>query len=301
MMRVLVTGANGMLGTNVCRTFGEAGHEVVPSARANAPCILDVTDTAAVQETVARWKPDLVLHCAAYTNVDGAERDPDSAYRVNALGSWNVAAACAAHDIPLCAISTDFVFDGTKPAPYTEFDAPNPLGHYGASKLAGENCIRAVCPRHWIVRTAWLFGLHGRCFPDTILRTAGEAERAQASRPELRVVADQRGSPTFTADLADALLRLVQTPLYGTYHLVNSGAATWYELARKTLELAGRDRVHLLPIVSADWPSPTRRPANSVLRPYALELRGAPLLRPWEEALADYIRQRAKRLQEPAG
>lgn len=284
-MRVLVTGANGMLGTDLCAALRAAGLEPLPTARADPAAPLDVTDFAAVKETLARLRPDIVIHCAAYTHVDEAERDPDAAYRVNAQGSWNVAAVCAERDIPLCALSTDFVFDGTKDGPYTEFDAPNPINQYGASKRAGEDCVRQLCRKHWIVRTAWLFGLHGRCFPDSILRAA-------ETRSELRVVADQRGSPTYTADLAEALVRLIRSPLYGTYHVTNAGAATWYDFARKALELAGREDVRVVPILASEWPSPVRRPANSVLRNYAQELQSAPLLRPWEESLAEFIQKR---------
>jgi len=292
-MQVLVTGANGMLGTDLCAALRAAGFEPLPTARTKAETRqivsrLDVTDADGVRETLARLRPDVVIHCAAYTNVEEAELDPDPAFRVNAQGSWNVASACAAQDIPLCALSTDYVFDGTKSAPYTEFDPPNPINQYGASKWAGENCVRQLCRKHWIVRTAWLFGLHGKCFPDSILRAA-------ETLPELRVVADQRGSPTYTADLADALVRLIRSPLYGTYHIANAGAATWYDFARKTLELAGKTGVRVAPIRSADRLSVVRRPANSVLRPYALELQNAPRLRSWEDALADYVAKRQAR------
>ena len=284
-MRVLVTGAAGMLGTDICLALWHAGMEPLPTGRTGAITHLDVTDAANCDAVMDLLKPDAVIHCAAYTNVDGAERDPDAAYRVNALGSWIVAVACAARGVPLCAVSTDFVFDGAKAEPYTEFDAPHPLGHYGASKLAGENCIRQVCHQHWIVRTSWLFGVRGKCFPDSILRAA-------ETRPELRVVADQRGTPTYTPDLAAALVRLIGSPLYGTYHIANAGVTTWYTFACRTLEMAGRGGTRVVPITSADWPSPTRRPANSALRPYALELQGVDLPRPWEEALADYLRAR---------
>jgi dTDP-4-dehydrorhamnose reductase len=286
-MRILVTGANGMLGTDVCKALSAAGRQPLPTARSGAEARLDVTETRAVHQILRERKPEIVIHCAAFTQVEEAERDPDAAYRVNALGCWNLATACAEQDIPLCAISTDFVFDGAKDNPYTEFDSPCPINQYGASKLAGENCVRQQWRKHWIVRTAWLFGRHGKCFPDSILRAA-------QTRPELRVVADQRGSPTSTQDLAEALVRLIESPLYGTYHLVNAGSATWYELARKTLELADLTDCRVIPIRSAEWPSAARRPANSTLRSYALELQNAPPLRPWEEALADYIRARSQ-------
>jgi dTDP-4-dehydrorhamnose reductase len=290
-IRALVTGANGMLGTDLCRALAQAQIECIPTALDSPDYPLDITDTQVVWKTMERAAPTVVIHCAAYTDVDAAERDPDTAFRVNALGTWNLAAACAAFDTPLCALSTDFVFDGAQSAPYTEFDPPAPLNQYGKSKLAGENCVRALCPKHWIVRTAWLFGAHGKCFPDTILRAA-------QTRPQLQVVADQFGTPTYTADLAAALIRLIRSPLYGTYHLVNTGVTSWYEFARKTLEMAGVTQARIEPIRSVDWISPARRPRNSALRAYALELQGAPPLRPWEQALADYLQARARRQHE---
>jgi dTDP-4-dehydrorhamnose reductase len=287
-MRVLVTGAGGMLGTDVCCVFQAAGLDVIPAPRVGGPEALDVTNTEAVRRTIAHVQPQVVVHCAAYTNVDQAEHEPDVAFRVNALGSWNVAIACAERNISLCAISTDFVFDGQKTEPYTEFDLPHPIGIYGASKLAGEECIREVCWRHWIVRTSWLYGVHGKCFPDSILRAA-------ETRAELRVVADQRGCPTYTVDLADALARLIHSPLYGTYHIANTGVTTWYHFANKILELAGKQHIRVTPILSSEWPSPAKRPANSALRPYALELQGAPLPRSWQEALIDYMQERTQK------
>lgn len=287
-MRVLVTGANGMLGTDLCARLRAEGMEPIATDIAGAPVALDVTDRAACARALAETRPDATVHCAAYTDVDGAERSPDLAYRLNAYGSWVLASACAEHDVPLCAISTDFVFDGLKRAPYTEFDMPCPLGVYGASKLGGENRIRETWRKHWIVRTAWLYGVHGRSFPASILRAA-------ASRPELRVVADQRGSPTCTADLSAAIVRLLASPLYGTYHVVNDGDASWYELACHLLDCAGLAHVKVTPIRAAEWPSPARRPAYSVLRPFALEMSGMPVPRHWREAVRDYIEEYTSR------
>jgi dTDP-4-dehydrorhamnose reductase len=282
--RVLVTGARGMLGTDVCAALAAAGDVALPTARSGDVTHLDCADFPAARRVLAELRPDAVIHCAAYTAVDAAESDPDGAYRGNALASWAVAAACAERDIPLCAVSTDFVYDGAKAEPYTEFDPVNPLGVYGASKLAGENSVREVWPKHWIVRTSWLYGLHGKCFPNTILNAA-------ATRPELKVVADQRGTPTYTPDLAAALVRLLDNPLYGTYHVANSETATWHEFASEALSQAGLNTpVH--PIRTEEWPVPARRPANSALRMYALELQGWAPLRPWREALAEYVRER---------
>jgi len=178
-------------------------------------------------------------------------------------------------------MSTDFVFDGEKAAPYTEYDDPRPLGAYGASKLAGERHVRELVPRHFIVRTAWLFAAHGKNFVLSILRKARE--------PVLRVVGDQVGSPTCAGDLADAIARhIVDSQLYGTYHITNAGSCSWAELAAEALRLAGSD-ARVEPISWRDWPSPTRRPANSTLRHLALELQGRDDIRPWQEALAEVV------------
>ena len=294
-MKVLVTGANGMLGIDLCAELETAGHTVVRAdagvregAVVPAWVHVDVTDTRAIEECLLYHQPDAVIHAAAYTDVDGCERNPDLAHRVNALGTWNVAAVCGAHRITLVYISTDFVFDGSKQTPYTEFDTPNPLSHYGASKLAGERFVASLCPRHFIVRTSWLFGIHGKNFPDTILRKA-------ASQPEIGVVCDQFGSPTYAPDLSQALVSLLASSLYGTYHITNAGQCCWYEFAKKAVELAEVKNVEIKPMPAETWPSPTKRPAFSVLRHYALELQGRDNLRPWTAALAHFVAARKAR------
>lgn len=269
-----------MLGTDVCRAFSEAGHEVLPVTSAD----FDIADMSATRRAIIDARPEVVVHTAAYTDVDGCERNPDTAYRINALGTWNVASACAEDSATLIHISTDFVFDGEKNEPYIEWDRPNPLGVYGASKLAAETLVQAHCPKAYIVRSSWLFGPHGKCFPRVILRLA-------ETRNELTVVADQIGTPTYTPDLAAALLQLLETPLYGIYHIVNSGFCSWHDLAQALLAEAGRSDVVVKPIRSEEWPSPTRRPKYSVLRPYARELQGVALLRPWQDALKDFMRE----------
>jgi len=278
-MKLLVTGAAGMLGTEVCEVTAR-GHDV----RGVDIADFDICDLAATQEAVLGAGPEMVVHCAAWTDVDGCERDPRLAFAQNARGTWNVAAACAQAGSALLYISTDFVFDGEKRDPYTEFDQPNPLSAYGASKLAGEVAVRSLVPRHYIVRTAWLFGRHGRSFVRTILEAAKKKD-------ELRVVADQFGSPTYARDLAKAILELIVSGLLapGTYHLANTGACSWAELAAEALRLAG-SKTRVAPIPASEWPSPTPRPAYSALRSRWLELQGLPALRPWQEALADFVR-----------
>ncbi|HSV74068.1 MAG TPA: dTDP-4-dehydrorhamnose reductase [Chthonomonadales bacterium] len=285
-MRVLVTGARGMLGSDLCAELRLAGHEPIESDVVAAPLRLDVTDLQAVRAAMSETAPEVVIHCAAYTQVDRAEQEPDAAYRLNALGSWCVASACAEAGVPVCAISTDFVFDGRAGEPYDEYAVPAPVSVYGASKLAGEECVRRACARHWIVRTSWLFGVHGLCFPATILRAA------EQGRP-LRVVADQAGTPTHTVDLARALIRIVARPLWGTYHVANRGIASWYDLAVEAVSLAGMGHIAIDPITTGDWPTPARRPAFSPLATRALDMLGDPAPRHWREALADYIARRA--------
>jgi dTDP-4-dehydrorhamnose reductase len=281
----MVTGAEGMLGREMLARLA-CEHDVVGVDIGD----FDITDFAAAEAAISAAAPDLVCHCAAYTDVDGCERDPVRAFRINGLGAWNVSAACSAAGATLIYISTDFVFDGEKSEPYTEYDAPRPLGAYGASKLAGERHVRELVPRHFVVRTAWLYAAHGRNFVLSILRKAKELA-ASADEPILRVVADQVGSPTLAGDLADAIARhIVDSRLYGTYHITNSGSCSWAELAAEALRLAGSG-ARVEPISSRDWPSPTRRPAYSVLRRLSLELQGRDDLRPWQAALAEVVLQ----------
>ena len=287
-MRVLITGAGGMLGRDVEKFFRDSGDEVLATARqsANGALPLDVCDPRATRELIRDCYPDVVVHCAANTNVDGCERDPDSAYRDNALGVWSVASAAEQIGATLVVISTDFVFDGALSRPYTEYDEPNPLNVYGASKLAGERLALQHCRRTYVVRTSWLFGVYGRNFVYTI------AKRAKENR-ELHVVADQYGTPTYTADLAAFLPALLNTNLYGLYHVNNAGSATWFEFAVAIVERLGLDDVAFHPLSSEEcavrFNTPTHRPKNSVLRRYNLELLGIDTMRPWENALDAFI------------
>lgn len=293
-MRVLVTGACGMLGSEVCSALA-GKHEVIATdvvrsasstsaARPKAVDteILDITDTGAVFDTINRARPETVIHCAAMTDVDGCERDPDAAHKVNAVGTWNLACACASIGCSIAYVSTDYVFDGEKCTPYTEFDLPNPLGAYGASKLAGERAIESICAKHYIVRSSWLFAPHGKNFALSILKAADAG-------PQLRVVEDQVGSPTYARDLAGFLASLVGSPLYGIYHYTNAGSCSWHEFACAILNAAGKTQVEVIPIKSEQWPTPTRRPKYSVLRHYRMELLGRDNARPWQEAVAEFV------------
>ncbi len=252
-MRVLVTGAGGMLGQAVMPALAAAGHTTLGLDLPE----LDVTRLESLQCAAQGFRPDWVFHLASVTKVDECETRREEAFRVNGLGARHAALAAVGVGATLLAISTDYVFDGTARSPYRESDAAGPQSVYGASKWAGEQAVREVDPRHVIVRTSWLFGPGGSNFVDTILARARAGER-------LRVVDDQRGSPTFTRDLAQGLLRLVAARPSGTYHCTNSGDCTWYELAAHALALAGLD-VPLERTDTASFPRPAKRPAYSVL------------------------------------
>lgn len=276
-MRVLVTGAAGMLGRAVMPALAAAGH----AARGLDLPELDVTDFAAVGRQVEAFRPDWVLHLAALTRVDDCEGRADEAFRVNGLGARNAALAAEGCGAALLALSTDYVFDGTATAPYAEDAAGAPASVYGASKWAGEQAVRAVAPRHAIVRTAWLFGPGGPNFVDTILAKARAGEG-------LRVVDDQRGSPTFTRDLAEGLLRLVEAGRFGTFHCTNTGDCTWYELAAHALACAGLD-VPLARTDTASFPRPARRPAYSVLSNGRFEQATGWRMPPWRDAVRRHL------------
>jgi dTDP-4-dehydrorhamnose reductase len=272
-MRILVTGAGGMLGRDVCRAAEAAGHDVVACARAE----LDITDVHAVTEAFGSASPEAVVNCAAWTDVDGAETRPDDARAVNGGGAGHVAAAAAAAGAWMVHVSSDYVFNGEQASPYVESDAVDPIGAYGRSKLEGERSVAAVGDRHTIVRSAWLFGAHGKCFPKTILRLARE-------RDELSVVSDQIGCPTFTRHLARALVTLAQDPIAGVLHVAAAGSTSWAQFATEIVDAAGSD-CRVRPISTAEYPTPARRPAYSVL---ASE-RGAPELPSWRAGLRDFI------------
>jgi dTDP-4-dehydrorhamnose reductase len=277
-MRLLVTGAAGMLGQDLVRAADAAGHDTVGLVREDA----DIADAGAIEAAVREASPDVVINCAGWTDVDGAEASPEAAYRANATGAGNVAKAAAHVGAWVVQISTDYVFDGNKRSPYVEADPPSPLSTSGNSKLAGEREVVARSPEmHTIARTSWLFGTRGRCFPATIMRLAAE-------RDELTIVDDQVGCPTFTGHLAQALVELAEAhelPL-GIVHLAASGSCSWYDLAGEVLAAVGT-RCELRRGDSADLGRPAPRPAYSVL---ATE-RGSivPRLPDWREGVAEYL------------
>ncbi len=279
-MRVLLLGARGMLGSDLLPLLDRAGHEGCGKDVQD----FDITDRERAAGEIAACRPDAVINAAAYTDVDGCESRREAAFAVNAEGARNVALGCARAGCRLIHLSTDYVFDGHSPVPYREDSPPNPLGVYGASKLQGEKYVAGTLEDHLIVRTAWLYGRRGRNFVDTILRLAAE-------RDELRVVDDQKGSPTFTRDLAGAILRLLESGFRGVVHVTNSGSCTWFEFARRILELKpppGR-RVRVVPISTAELGRPAPRPGNSVLDGARYSQITGSRMRNWEEALKEYL------------
>lgn len=276
-MKVMVTGAGGMLAHAVIPALRSAGHEVLALTHAEA----DVTRLESLRSPARAFRPDWIAHFAAFTHVDACEREPDRAFVVNGLGPRNASLAAADVGAAVLALSTDYVFDGATPAPRREHDIPGPLNVYGRSKLAGERGAREVNARHVIVRTSWLYGPGGRNFVDTILAAARAGQA-------LRVVDDQRGSPTYTADLAGALAGLIERGEFGTYHVTNRGDCTWHELAVEACRLGGID-APVAAITSAELSRPARRPAFSVLSNVWYEhVTGRPLP-PWRDALARHL------------
>src|SRR5437588_1020045 len=277
-MRLLITGAGGMLGQDVVRAANGAGIDTAPRGHAE----LDIADRAAVQAAMRSTKPDVVINCAAWADVDGAESNADAACAVNAAGAANVARAAAAAGAWTVHISSDYVFNGTKREPYLESDQTDPLSAYGRSKLAGEEGVASEAPdAHTIVRSSWLFGVGGRCFPATILRLADE-------RDEIRVVDDQVGAPTFTGHLAAALVELAQgDPSPGVLHIAGEGQCSWFEFAEQVVTVAGAS-ANVTRCRTADMPRPAKRPAYSVLR----SQRGAPGLPEWRQGLEEYLAAR---------
>jgi len=276
-MRVVVTGAGGQLGHDLIDAFQD--HEVIGLARDQ----LDVSSRDAVLQAITTIQPDAVIHAGAWTAVDACEGDPDRAFAVNALGTRHVAEAARLVGARVCYVSTDYVFDGTSPDPYREWDATNPLSVYGQSKLGGE---RELDPGSTIVRTSWVCGLHGANMVKTVLRLAGEHE-------SLSFVDDQHGCPTFTADLAVAIRTLVVGRLPGTFHVTNQGATTWFQFARDILALSGADPDRVRPIATSELvpARPAPRPANSVLDNAALRLQGLPLLADHHEPLERLVKE----------
>jgi dTDP-4-dehydrorhamnose reductase len=286
-VKYTVIGAAGQLGRDLCPRL--AG-EVIPLDRTRA----DLTNPDLLRATLTELRPDAIVNCAAYNFVDKAESEPDAACAVNAWGVRTLARLCRELGCTLVHFSTDYVFglDTSRTMPFQTTDAPGPVSVYGLSKLAGEYAVRAECPKHFVLRTcglygAWGSGGKGGNFVETMLRLAGQGK-------PLRVINDQYCTPSYTADVAAAAAALIATGRYGLYHVTNSGATTWYELAKAVFELSGV-RADLTPISTSGYPTPARRPGYSVLALDELAAAGVPAPRPWRAAVAAYLDERSRK------
>lgn len=284
-MKILVAGAAGMLGRDVMQAAGNAGHEVVGFGHNE----LDVTDRGAVAAKLEGERPGVVINCAAWTDVDGAEEGEEAATTVNGAGAGNVAAAAAALGASVVYVSSDYVFDGSKGTPYVETDQTAPLSGYGRSKLAGEEATRAANKRHFVVRSAWLYGTAGPNFVETMLRLA-------ADHGEVLVVRDQVGSPTYTWHLAYGIVRLIEGVEFGIHHMAAAGACSWYEFAREIFEQANVE-CKVMSATTQMLGRPAPRPAYSAL---ASQRRHAIELPSWQDGLAAYLAQRRTEAEAPA-
>lgn len=283
MNRVLVTGAAGQLGQDLVLLLRQQGHEVLGCDRQD----MDISDLDTCLNVIGSFQPDAVIHCAAHTAVDAAETDIDAAYLINATGSRNVALAAERVGAKLIYISTDYVFDGLGTQPYHEYDNTDPKSIYGKSKRAGEILVQSLSSKYFIVRTSWVYGKFGNNFVKTMIKLGQE-------KPLLQIVNDQKGSPTYTVDLARFLIELIQTEKYGVYHASNTGSCTWYEFAEsifvKANEILGLEFIAKIePCSTESFPRPAPRPKNSELEHISIRTNGFKDLRDWREALQDFM------------
>lgn len=278
-MSILVTGATGQLGYDVCKLLGEKA--VAVSSRD-----FNLTDEAAVRTFVEKLRPEAVIHCAAYTAVDKAESEAERCFAVNAEGTRNLASAARDVGAKFLYVSTDYVFDGTLGRPYETDDLTNPMNVYGKSKLEGELAVRELVKEHFIVRTSWVFGQNGGNFVKTMLRLGGEGR-------ELKVVDDQVGSPTYTVDLARLICDMIRTEKYGTYHATNSGYCSWYDFACEIFRQAGLE-VKIEPVGTEDYPMQARRPYDSRLSMRKLVDVNLEVLPSWQDAVSKFLQAGVK-------
>lgn len=277
-MKILVSGANGQLGKDVVKILG-TNHEVHGLGREQ----LDITNEHQCLEILESHKPDVVIHSAAYTAVDLAEKEEDLAYKINAFGTRNLAIAAEKFGAKFCYISTDYVFDGTGTKPYREYDNTNPQSIYGKSKRAGEHLVQTLSSKYFIVRTSWVYGLYGANFVKTMLKLAQD-------RDSLKVVNDQFGSPTYTVDLANFLEQLVRTERYGIYHASNSGVCSWFDFANAIFEESGK-KMFVEPCSTEEFPRPAPRPRYSAMEHMAIRANGFEDLRSWREGLQAFLEE----------
>lgn len=278
-MNILITGAGGQLAFDLIKVLSSQ-HKLFPFTKQE----LDIKDFYKVYHCILNIKPDVVIHCAAYTKVDQAELNAEMAYQVNAVGTHNVAIAANAIGAKLVYISTDYVFDGNKGSPYTESDQPRPISVYGMSKYIGEQIVRTCCHRYFIMRTAWLYGIHGNNFVKTILL-------ASLHKQQFFAAVDQIGSPTYSLDLACFISEMIATNQYGTYHAANRGSCSKFEFMKAIFELANRADIELVPSTMEQFKLAAPRPRNSSLDDLAIQMNQLPRFRCWREALEEFIQK----------
>jgi dTDP-4-dehydrorhamnose reductase len=280
-MKILVTGAKGMLGTDLVPVLEGEGHQVTATDIDE----LDITVSDQIMDAAKKTEPDIIINCAAYTDVDKAEEEPHRAFWVNEKGTENIVLTCRELGIDLCYLSTDYVFNGEKKAPYLPDDKPDPVNAYGASKLAGENAIRKIWDRYYIVRTSWLYGKNGKNFVNTIMDLAKK-------QGEIKVVDDQIGSPTWTVSLARVLSKIIETGEYGMYHVTDEtdGGISRFRFAGEIVRLAHLD-CRLLPVKSSDFLRPAKRPKNSVLDLTEAKKATGKEFYSWEKPLKEFFSQ----------
>lgn len=279
VMEVLVTGTNGQLGYDIVKELRKQNIECYGATRKD----FDIVDFKATEEFITNYMPDAVIHCAAYTAVDKAEDEQGLCYLVNVSATENIAEICKKINAKMLYISTDYVFDGTKEGFYKVDDKPNPINVYGKTKLLGEQAVQRILDKYFIVRISWVFGEHGNNFVKTMLRLGKEHK-------EINVVADQYGSPTYTADLAPLLVEMVQTEKYGIYHATNEGVCTWAEFAEEIFKIAGMD-VKVNHITTAEYPTRAKRPMNSRLSKKSLTIDNFKNLKNWQNAVKNYLQK----------
>jgi dTDP-4-dehydrorhamnose reductase len=276
-MKIMIIGSEGMLGhdlVDVLSVDNEVSTTTIDT--------LDITDINKTIKTVKEYNPDVLIHAAAFTDVDGSESNPDLAFKVNATGTRNVAVACQKANCAMVYICTDYVFDGTNSSSYREYDQTHPLGVYGKTKHTGELYIRDLLNKFYIIRTSWLYGYHGPNFVTTMLNLAKKTKN-------ITVVKDQIGSPTYTVDLAKAIKLLIKKPTYGIYHVTNSENCSWYDFAAEIFNQS-QIEVNLKPVTTEEFPRPAPRPKYSVLENYNWNMEGYPKMRSYKEALTDYLK-----------
>lgn len=278
-MKVLVTGANGQLGYDVVKELQKQNIECYGTSRQD----FDIVDFGATENFIKNYMPDAVIHCAAYTAVDKAEDEQGLCYLVNASATENIAKICKKINAKMLYISTDYVFDGTKDGFYEVDDEPNPINVYGKTKLLGEEAVQKILDKYFVVRISWVFGEHGNNFVKTMLRLGKEHK-------EISVVADQYGSPTYTADLAPLVVEMIQTDKYGIYHATNEGVCTWAEFAEEIFKIADID-IKVNHITTAEYPTRAKRPMNSRLSKVKLKNNRFKIFRIWQKATKEFIEQ----------